>query len=136
MGADIVINRHEKDPVREILSLTGDRGTDVFLEMSGSGNALNQGLKVLRPSGSASILGLPTKDICIDISKDFVMKDITVRGVYGRKIWDTWITTSRLLSTGKFDPAPVITHKIRLEEFEKGFDAMKSGEAGKVVMFP
>ncbi len=136
MGADTLINRHEKDPVKEIMDLTEGRGTDVFLEMSGSGTALNQGLKTLRPAGSASILGLPTKDVSIDISKDFVMKDITVRGVYGRKIWDTWITTSRLLSRGKFDPAPVITHKIRLEEFEKGFEAMKSGESGKVVMFP
>jgi len=136
MGADVVINRHEKDPVHEIISLTGGQGADVFLEMSGSGNAINQGFKALRPTGRASILGLPTKDVSIDISKDFVMKDITVRGVYGRKIWDTWITTSRLLSTGKFNPTPVITHRIRLDEFEQGFDAMKSGKAGKVVMFP
>jgi threonine 3-dehydrogenase len=134
MGADIVINRHEKDPVQEIMEKTG--GTDVFLEMSGSANAINQGLKALRPEGRASILGLPTKDVSIDISKDFVMKDITVRGVYGRKIWDTWITTSRLISTGKFDPTPVITHRIRLDEFEQGFEAMKEGKAGKVVMFP
>src|SRR3989304_8787786 len=136
MGADIMINRHEKDPVKEILDLTGGKGTDVFLEMSGSGTALNQGLKTLRPTGHASILGLPTKDVGIDISRDFVMKDITVRGVYGRKVWDTWITTSRLISSGKFDPTPVITHRIRLEEFEKGFEAMKSGESGKVVMTP
>ncbi len=72
----------------------------------------------------------------IDISKDLVMKDISVRGVYGRKIWDTWITTSRLLSTKKLDPSPVITHRIKLDEFEKGFEAMISGESGKVVMFP
>ncbi len=136
MGADVVINRHEKDPVKEILALTGGRGADVFLEMSGSGSALNQGLKALRPAGHASILGLSTKDVCIDMSKDFVMKDITVRGIYGRKVWDTWITTSRLLSTGKLDPSPVITHRLRLDEFEKGVEAMKSGESGKVVMKP
>ena len=136
MGADVIINRHDKDPVKEILDLTGGKGADVFLEMSGSGTALNQGLKALRPTGRASILGLPTRDVSIDISRDLVMKDIKVRGVYGRKIWDTWITTSRLLSTGKFDPSPVITHRIKLEEFEKGFDAMKSGESGKVVMTP
>jgi len=136
MGADVVINRHEKDPVQEILELTDGLGADVFLEMSGSGAALNQGLKALRPRGSASVLGLPTKDVCIDMSKDFVMKDITVRGIYGRKIWDTWLTTSRLLSSGKFDPTPVITHRLRLDDFEKGFEAMMSGEAGKVVMFP
>jgi threonine 3-dehydrogenase len=136
MGADVVINRHEADPVQAIMELTDGQGTDVFLEMSGSGTALNQGLKTLRPRGSASILGLPTKDVCLDMAKDFVMKDITVRGIYGRKIWDTWLTTSRLLSTGKFDPTPVITHRIRLDDFEQGFEAMKSGEAGKVVMFP
>lgn len=136
MGADIVINRHESDPVSEIMEVTGRQGVDVFLEMSGSGTALNQGLKTLRPTGSASILGLPTKEVCIDISKDFVMKDITVRGVYGRKIWDTWVMTSRLLNSGKFNPVPVITHRIKLDDFETGFELMKNGEAGKVVMFP
>ena len=136
MGADVVINRHESDPVKEIMELTRGQGVDVLLEMSGSGTALNQGLKTLRPTGRASILGLPTKNVCIDMSKDFVMKDITVRGVYGRKIWDTWVTTSKLLSSGKFDPSPVITHRIKLDDFEVGFEAMKKGEAGKVLMFP
>ncbi len=136
MGADVVIDRHESDPVQEILGITEGRGVDIFLEMSGSGAALNHGLKVLRPQGRASVLGLPTKDVCIDVAKDFVMKDITLRGVYGRKIWDTWLLTSRLISTGRFDPAPVITHRLKLEDFERGFEAMKKGEAGKVVMFP
>lgn len=136
MGADIAINRHEKDPVEEILEITEGKGVDVFLEMSGSGEALNQGLRALKPRGSASILGLPTMDVCIDISKNFVMKDINVRGIYGRKIWDTWLITSRLLSSKKFDPFPVITHRIKLDDFEKGIEAMKKGEAGKVVMFP
>jgi len=136
MGADIVINRHESDPVQEILGITQGKGVDVFLEMSGSGTALNQGLKALRPRGRASVLGLPTKDVCIDVAKDIVMKDITLRGIYGRKIWDTWLLASRLLSTGRFDPAPVITHRLRLDDFERGFEAMKKGEAGKVVMFP
>ncbi len=136
MGADVVINRHERDPVEAIMELTDGLGTDVFLEMSGSGAALAQGLKALRPRGSASILGLPTKDVCIDLAKDFVMKDITVRGIYGRKIWDTWLIASKLLSSGKFDPSPIITHRLRLDDFEKGFEAMMSGDAGKVVMFP
>jgi threonine 3-dehydrogenase len=70
------------------------------------------------------------------MSKDLIMKDITVRGIYGRKIWDTWLTTSRLIKSGQFDPSPVITHKIKLDEFEKGFEAMKAGKAGKVVMIP
>lgn len=136
MGADIIINRHESDPVKEIKSLTDGQGVDLILEMSGSGTALNQGLKVLRPTGRACLLGLPTKDVCLDLSSDLIMKDVTLRGIYGRKIWDTWLTTSRLIKTGKFDPSPVITHRISLEDFEQGFEAMKTGKAGKVVMFP
>jgi threonine 3-dehydrogenase len=136
MGADVVINRHESDPVKTIMELTRGEGTDIFLEMSGSGTALSQGLKILRPAGRAAILGLPTKDVGMDIAKDLVMKDIMLRGIYGRKIWDTWITTSRLLTSGKFDPTPVITHRIKLDDFEQGFEAMMSGGAGKVVMFP
>jgi threonine 3-dehydrogenase len=57
------------------------------------------------------------------------MKDI--RGIYGRKIWDTWLIASRLLSTGTFDPTPVVTHKLKLDDFEHAFEVMIKGEAGK-----
>ncbi len=135
MGADIIINRHEQDPLEAIMSETDNKGADVALEMSGSEQALQQALKCVKPTGSVAVLGLPTKEISIDVSKQIVLKDITVRGVYGRKIWDTWKITSRLLKGG-LDITPIITHRIKLEDFEKGIEAMKSGHCGKVVMTP
>lgn len=135
MGADVVINRHEEDPVKRILELTGGLGADAALEMSGSGAALLQALDAVRPVGTVAALGLPTAPVTIDVSKKIVLKDLTFRGIYGRKIWDTWKTTSRLLKEG-LDISPIITHRLKLEQFEEGIQAMKSGESGKVVLFP
>lgn len=135
MGADNLINRHEKDPVKEVLELTEGKGADVVLEMSGAEQAINNALDAVRPVGMVTVLGLPPKPLTIDISKKIVLKDLTFRGIYGRRIWDTWKTTSRLLSEG-LDITPIITHRLKLDEFEKGIEAMKSGQSGKVVFFP
>jgi threonine 3-dehydrogenase len=135
MGADVIINRHNEDPIKTIMDGTDGRGVDVALEMSGAPEALNQALKVVRPVGSVAVLGLPTKDVTIDVSKLIVLKDLTFRGIYGRKIWDTWEITSQLLKSG-LDISPIITHRLKLENFEEGIQAMKSGQCGKVVMRP
>lgn len=136
MKADTFINRHEQDPVKTLREHTDGKGPDVVLEMSGAREALLQALEAVRPVGMVSVLGLPTKPIEIDVSKTIVLKDLTFRGIYGRKIWDTWKTTSSLLNSGKLDISPMITHRLKLEEFDTGIQAMKSGESGKVVMFP
>lgn len=136
MGADILINRHMQDPVKAIKDETDGMGADVVLEMSGAAEALQQALHAVRLTGQVTILGLPTKPVSVDVSKDIVLKDATIRGIYGRKMWDTWLTTSRLLSSGRIDITPVITHRLKLEEYEKGLEAMKTGQSGKVVMFP
>lgn len=136
MGADVVIDRHETDPVQAIRDETGGVGADAVLEMSGAAEAFAQSLHAVRLTGQVTVLGLPTKPITVDVSKDIVLKDLTVRGIYGRKMWDTWKITSNLLSSKKIDISPIITHRLKLEEFEKGINAMKTGESGKVVMFP
>lgn len=136
MGADMIINRHEEDPVARIQVETQGVGADAVLEMSGAGQAFQQALKAVRPTGMVTILGLPTKPIQVDVSKDIVLKDATVRGIYGRKMWDTWKSMSQLLSSGKVDISPVITHRLKLEEFETGIEAMKEGTSGKVVFTP
>lgn len=107
----------------------------MVLEMSGAEQAINNALDAVRPVGMVTVLGLPPKPLTIDISKKIVLKDLTFRGIYGRRIWDTWKTTSRLLSEG-LDITPIITHRLKLDEFEKGIEAMKSGQSGKVVFFP
>jgi threonine 3-dehydrogenase len=136
MGADVLINRKEKDPIKEIMEITNGEGVDVSLEMAGYESSINHSLKVLRPGGRISFLGLPTKPVTIDWSKDVVLRDAKVQGIYGRKLFDTWRITSRLLHSGRLDITPIITHKFKLSEFEKAMEVAKSGSAGKVIMFP
>ena len=136
MGADVIINRHEEDVIKRILEETDGIGSDVLLEMSGSPVAINQGLKSLRPGGRVTLLGLPKKEVKLDWSKDVVLKEARINGIWGRKLFDTWIIMSRLLASGRLDITPIITHKLRLEEYEKAIELAASGKAGKVVMFP
>lgn len=137
MKADIVLNGKKDDVIGEIMKLTEDRGgVDVFLEMSGSPDAIQQGFKVLRPGGWASLLGIPSAPFEFDISEHIVFKGATVYGIIGRRMYDTWYKTQSILKSKIVDVTPVITHKFKLEEFEKGFQLMKEGKCGKVILIP
>jgi len=136
MGATTVIDRHNSDPVEEIRKLTDNCGVHVALEMSGNGNALRQSLQAVMTTGMVTILGLYNKPIELDVSKLIVLKDVTMRGIYGRKIWDTWELTSKLLNDG-MDISSVITHRFDdLADFPKAVEAMHKGECGKCVFYP
>ncbi len=135
-GADVVINRHNEDVLDRIKEETNGNGADVFLETSGSPAAIEQGLKSLRSGGHAVLLGLPKEKVTLDFSKDIVLKDITIKGIYGREIPKTWDVMKKLFADKKFDVSPVVTHKFKLEEFEKAIKIMSEGKGGKVVMFP
>ena len=135
MGADLALDaRH--DPVGKIMEVTQGAGVDVLLEMSGAAPAIAQGFKALKPGGEAAILGLPGRPIEIDWADHVVIKGATVRGIYGRKIWDTWHRMRALLGTGAVDLRPLITHRFPLEGFEEAFELMREGESGKIVFQP
>ncbi|MEW6328952.1 MAG: L-threonine 3-dehydrogenase [Candidatus Micrarchaeota archaeon] len=134
MGAHVVLNGKETDVVKEIMGATDGDGVDVFLEMSGSPVALKQGLKVLKPGGRASILGIFSKPVELNITDDIVFKAARINGINGRRMFGTWFTTSAFLRSGLVNLEKIITHKFKFEEFEKAFALMKSGNCGKVVM--
>jgi len=136
MGATIAINSMETDPVALIMAETDGIGVDVLCEMSGNGRAIKQGFQALRNGGRASMLGIPSKPVEFDLANDIVFKGATVYGISGRLIWETWYQTQALITTGMVDPEPVITHRVKLEEFEKAFTLMNNGDAAKVAMFP
>ena len=79
--------------LQAIKELTNDKGADVVLEMSGASQAIQQSLEAVRPAGRVCALGLPTKPVTLDLSKLIILKDLTFRGIYGRRTWDTWTTT-------------------------------------------
>jgi len=125
------------DVVSEIMSVTGGAGVDVLLEMSGHPAAINQGFSALRYGGYAALLGLPGRPLeHFDLANHIVFKGATVYGVSGRKMYETWYQTRALLSDGRVDIRPIITHRLPLEAFEQAFEMMLRGDAAKVALFP
>lgn len=136
MGADMIINPSREKLPDLILDATNGEGVDVLLEMSGAPSAIRDGLKLLKSGGHAVLLGLPSKPFEFDLANLVIMKGITVHGIAGRKLWETWYEIRGLLRSGAVNLEPVITHRFKLEEFQQAFETMMSGNSGKVVLFP
>ena len=136
MGADVVIDLTNQDLVEAVMEETGGVGVDVLLELCGVESAIHQGLAAVTPGGRVSLLGLPDRPITLDLNEEIIFKALRVYGITGRHMFSTWFKVSKLLSSGRLDPSPAITHKVKLEEFEKAFEVMASGQSGKVILFP
>ncbi|MEI9892853.1 MAG: L-threonine 3-dehydrogenase [Chthoniobacter sp.] len=132
MGADVALNvtTGSLADVEKQLGMT--EGFDVGLEMSGNPTALRSMIDVMAHGGKIAMLGIPSEDIAIDWNK-VVFNMLTIKGIYGREMYETWYKMSVMLQSG-LDITPVITHRFGADEFEKGFAAMKSGESGKVIL--
>jgi len=133
-GADIVIDPTKEDLESRVMQLTDGNGVDVFLEMSGSVEALKQGLKVTTNGGAVSILGLYGREVPINIDELITFKALRLFGITGRKMFETWYIADRLLKHKKVDLSKVVTHVIGFDEWKYGFELMMRGECGKVVM--
>ncbi len=130
---DVVpVNVAEQDLKQVEDGLKMSQGFDVGLEMSGSQAALDQMVEALVMGGRIALLGIPPGKSPVDWSR-IVFKAITIKGVYGREIFETWYKMIAMLQNG-LDVGEVITHHFGVDDFEKGFAAMKSGSSGKVVL--
>jgi threonine 3-dehydrogenase len=135
LGADVIVNPQKDDTVESVLKETAGLGVDVVIEMSGNATAIGDALEALRPGGRFSILGIPEKPLKIDLA-DVIFKYLVIQGINGRLMYSTWYKSQRLLASGKVDLEPLITHRFRLEEYEKGMELMASGNCGKVLLYP
>lgn len=131
MGAHDVVHPDEVQAV--VWRHTDGLGVDVVLEMSGVPAAIHQAFALVRVGGRVQMLGIPAKPIEVDFANEIIFKGLTVYGVVGRRMYDTWLVMTRFLQSGLFDPAPVITHRFPLERADDAIRAIKSGEAGKVI---
>jgi threonine 3-dehydrogenase len=136
MGANFVFNPATEDPVKKIKDATGGTGVDVLLEMSGNPTAIQQGFKALRAGGRASLLGIPTENVPLDLVEDVIFKGATVQGIYGRRMYETWVQMTALLKAGRVDLEPLFGERMDLDNFEAAFAKLQSGLAGKVLMYP
>jgi len=107
-------------------------GFDVGLEMSGSPEAFREMLDNMCHGGKIAMLGIPPSEIAIDWS-EVIFNMLTIKGIYGREMFETWYKMSVMLESG-LDISPVITHRFCWRDYEKGFEVMQSGEAGKVIL--
>jgi len=136
MGANFVLNPSTEDPVKIILEATGGTGVDALLEMSGQPAAIQQGFKALRAGGRASLLGIPTENVPLDLVQDVIFKGATVQGIYGRRMYETWVQMTALLKAGRVNLEPLFGERMELENFEAAFAKLQSGLAGKILMYP
>lgn len=136
MGATEIINSMSVNSADKIKELTHGVGVDAFIDASGSTPAILDGFKALRKGGMVALIGLPSKPLEIDLGSQVVFKEATIIGIHGRRMFETWTVMSNLLDKGLLNLDPVITHVLKLEEFEKGFDISNKGIGGKVILVP
>jgi len=136
MGADVVLNPATEDAVGKILAETSGTGVDALLEMSGNPTAIRQGFKALRAGGRASLLGIPTESVPLDLVNDVIFKGATVQGIYGRRMYETWVQMTALLQAGRLNLEPLFGERASLDKFENAFTLLQSGLAGKILLYP
>ena len=134
VGADVVFNPKDVDVVAAVREATGRTGADVVLEMSGHPQAIDQGFTALRNGGTAALLGLPSAPVSIDLPNHVIFKGAKVLGINGRKMFQTWYQTESFLLSGHVNVDALVTHQLDLADFERGFAAMQSGAAIKVLL--
>jgi threonine 3-dehydrogenase len=132
MGATrtVDVSREKLDAVMHELGMT--EGFDVGLEMSGSGAALKDMLRTMIHGGKVALLGILPGEVALDWNQ-IIFKGLTLKGIYGREMFETWYKVTAMIQSG-LDVSPVITHRFPIAEFEKGFEVMRSGKSGKVVL--
>jgi threonine 3-dehydrogenase len=134
MGAHVIIDAGKEDVTSRVLEETNREGADVVCEMSGVPSALHQALASVRMGGRVQLLGLPTREVPIDFATEIIFKGITLYGVIGRKMYETWHQMRRFLSAGLFDPRPVVTHRFPLARVDDALAAIRAGDAGKIIL--
>ena len=132
MGATRAVNVAEEEIVRVMDHLGMTEGFDVGLEMSGNPAAFGQMLQSMNHGGKVAILGIMPGQAPVDWDQ-VVFKGLTLKGIYGREMFETWYKMASMLQSG-LDVAPAITHRFAIDDFEQGFGVMRSGQSGKVIL--
>lgn len=132
MGATLALNV-TRDKLEDAMKQLGmQEGFDVGLEMSGNAAALRDMLRTMHHGGSIAMLGIPPTEVAIDWN-EVILKGLTIKGIYGRQMFETWYKMAALLQSG-LNIRPVITHRLPYTQYQQAFDIMGAGKSGKVVM--
>ncbi|MBN6367212.1 L-threonine 3-dehydrogenase [Providencia rettgeri] len=132
MGVSRAVNV-SRENLKDVMNELGMKeGFDVALEVSGSPAAFQTMLDTMNHGGRIALLGIPPASMATDWSK-VIFKGLFIKGIYGREMFETWYKMATLIQSG-LDLSPIITHQFSIDEFQKGFDIMRSGQSGKVIL--
>ena len=133
MGATLTINPTKGEKIEDAIKELGmSNGFDIGLEMSGSPHAFNDMIKNMYHGGKIALLGILPNKTEIEWNQ-IIFKGLFIKGIYGREMFETWYKMEQMIRSG-LDITPVITHKFKIDDFQKGFDVMVSGKSGKVIL--
>jgi threonine 3-dehydrogenase len=132
VGVTRAVNAREKSLAEVQQELGMKEGFDVGLEMSGNSDAFRDMISNMCHGGKIAMLGIPEKEMAIDWN-EVVFNMLTIKGIYGREMYETWYAMTVMVQSG-LDIRPVITHRMPYSEFQAGFDVMRSGSSGKVIL--
>ena len=132
MGATLAINPKKGETVEDAVKQLKMHGFDIGLEMSGAPAAFANMLDNMYNGSKVALLGILPNTTTVDWDK-IIFKALTLKGIYGREMWETWYQMEQMLITG-LDLTPIITHRFDVDDFQKGFDVMESGDCGKVIL--
>jgi threonine 3-dehydrogenase len=136
MHADYALDPSKEDVRAIVAEKTGGLGVDVVLEMAGHPDAIRVAFDIIRRGGRMSLLGLTSKPIPLNFSEDIIFKGLTIQGINGRRMYQTWFQMTALLKAGKLDLHPVITDRIAMKDFSSAMARLKTGEASKILVYP
>ncbi len=132
MGATMTINPAKGETIEGAIDTLKMNGFDIGLEMSGSPQAFDSMISNMYNGSKISLLGILPNTTTVDWSK-IIFKALTLKGIYGREMWETWYQMEQMLISG-IDLSPIITHRMHIDDFQEGFDIMESGQCGKVIL--
>ena len=135
-GADRTVQVKRDDWVAAARDLTDGEGVDVVCEMSGQPTVIVEALRALRNAGRLSLLGLSSQDLSFDFSQLLIFKGITMQGIIGRRMFETWHQMTSLLESGRLDISKTITHVMPLADLEEAMRTLAAQQAGKIVLVP
>lgn len=132
MGATMTINPAKGETIEGAIAKLKMHGFDIGLEMSGSPQAFDSMISNMYNGSKIALLGILPNTTTVDWSK-IIFKALTLKGIYGREMWETWYQMEQMLISG-IDLSPIITHRMHIDDFQEGFDIMESGQCGKVIL--
>ena len=136
MGADVVINSGKCQLQEEVLRLTDGVGVDAAIDITGVGAAIQASLRCVRAAGKLVCVGLPSRNVELDLTNDLIYREVELTGVSGRKIWDTWTDFAKVMKGPYYKLEHVMGNRFALKDFDKALEQIESGVPGKMILYP